>query len=648
MDGYPSPGEVVAGRYRMEGMLGEGGMGTVFRAIEVSSQRRVALKFVAPEIRNRPGIGSRFANEAIAASKIASEHAVKIFGVEATPDGTPFIVMELLEGTDLENIIEVDAPLPPERAVHFALQILRGLQVMHAAGVVHRDLKPSNCFVVQMAGEPDFVKLIDFGITKILGDESQGLTKTSTTLGTPTYMSPEQAKSAKAADVRSDLYSVGVILYELLTKKRPFDGGSHNELIVKICTEPPIPLKSVRSDLPSRLVAAVERALVKIPSGRYPDAESFAQALKPFSDPRSAAVLVRIAASAPGPKAESATRQEAAAASPSMEAKRPATAVNIAPASPSPIAKKNMGSTAPMESPDAMPAQPGIPVPSQVFVPAGAVGTPARAEEKTMIGEIGPMSFGAGAQPAEAAAGKTSPLLGVSPAVAAASPAPYVPAYGGGEEYDDDRRSGGASGVLWVLGFLALGLIGTGVYFAFFNGSASPAPTSTVSSGDDNSGDDTSDNTVKTHKKPHEAATSGDDDTPMPTATPNTAQPTTASKPHPHPSTTTTSTSTASAPTSTTSGHGSPSSTTTNTAPTIFIPWPFPTSSGTTTAAPPATTTNAPPTATTAPPLPPATTTSPTTIGTPPPPPPTSTVPPPPPPMPTDDGPKKPKIGGSP
>ncbi len=168
-------------------------MGAVFLAIDAQGNR-FALKFPAPDLRSRPGMMSRFANEAEAASRLACEHVVHTYGVEATEDGTPFIVMELLEGRDLDKIVETDAPMEPARAVHFALQLLRALQVAHHSGIVHRDLKPSNCFVVGHAGDPDWVKLIDFGITKIMGDDSRAMTRTSVSMGTPAYMSPEQAK----------------------------------------------------------------------------------------------------------------------------------------------------------------------------------------------------------------------------------------------------------------------------------------------------------------------------------------------------------------------------------------------------------------------------------------------------------------------
>src|SRR6478609_6789942 len=164
---YPSVGSFVAGRYRIDSVLGEGGMGAVFAATDASGQR-FALKFPSPEMRVRPGMMGRFANEAVATARIASDHVVKVFGVEATEQGVPFMVMELLEGTDLDQILERQAPVDIPRAVHFALGILRALQVAHAHGVVHRDLKPSNVFVIRHGNDPEHVKLIDFGITKLL------------------------------------------------------------------------------------------------------------------------------------------------------------------------------------------------------------------------------------------------------------------------------------------------------------------------------------------------------------------------------------------------------------------------------------------------------------------------------------------------
>ncbi|MFI5301162.1 MAG: serine/threonine-protein kinase [Polyangiales bacterium] len=284
-------------RYRIDARIGSGGMGAVYRALDVARNTPVAIKITAPELRAQPGIAERFANEATAMSRIASEHVVKVLASETTLDGIPFLVMELLVGRDLDAVIEQAAPMDPPRAVHLALQMLRGLQVAHAAGVIHRDVKPRNAFVLgddhAQPGEREQLKLIDFGITKLL-DDTQHLTRTATSLGTPSYMSPEQAKNAKAADARSDLYSVGVILYEMLTRKRPFSGGTASEIITKITTEPPLPVLTARPDLNPALAAVIERALVKNPTARYASAELFASALRLFADERSAGVLGRI------------------------------------------------------------------------------------------------------------------------------------------------------------------------------------------------------------------------------------------------------------------------------------------------------------------------------------------------------------------
>jgi hypothetical protein len=593
MESYPTPGSVVAGRYRIEAILGEGGMGAVFRATELATNDAVALKFMAPEMRRRPGMASRFANEASAAAKIASEHVVAIRGVEATEDGTPFIVMELLEGTDLDRIVETEAPLETPRAIHFALQILRALQVAHGAGVVHRDLKPSNCLVVVREGDPDYLKLIDFGITKILGDDS-GLTKTSTTLGTPAYMSPEQAKSAKAADARSDLYAVGVILYELLSKKRPFEGESNNELVIKICTEPPIPLGTVRPDLDRKLASAVEHALVKIPHGRYPNAQSFAEALRPFADARSNDVLARIVANAP----------------PTPQARQGGTAVIVARPNVSPEPDREVVKTAVLEDGFA----PAHVVIAPFDVDGGAAVAPGRPQEKTMVGDVGPMNFGP-----VVPAGTPAPISPVPYIVGApVPPGPYSEAEGEG---------GGNGGLIALLAALAIGLIGTGVYFAFFRSTvAPPAPTTTSPAGPAKGDDDEQDPVKKPkHHDPSAPATTEEPVVVIPPPKSATAAPGTTTAPKPpatKPPTTTT------APPTTTVPPTKPS--TTIIIPPWFIGKPPPTS--TTTAPPPPPTTTTPP-----PPPPPPTTTLPPLI-TATPPPATTTAP-------TATG-KKPKFGG--
>jgi serine/threonine-protein kinase len=292
---YPAPGEVIDGKYRCERMIGVGGMGAVALATHLLRKAPVALKFMHPAVSVREGFVERFINEAVAASRIDSEHVVKVFDVGQLEEGTPYLVMEYLEGTDLAGVLERDGQpglrsIP--RCLHFAVQILRGLQIAHDASIVHRDMKPSNCFVIEKDGDPDFVKLLDFGISKLQQPDDVKLTQTNSLLGTPLYMSPEQARSAKLADHRTDLYAVGVILYELLTGRPPFDSDStFTELLIKIATEEPTPLVDLRPDVPPALAAVVRRAFARDPTQRYGSAFELSEALSPWCDERSRSVI---------------------------------------------------------------------------------------------------------------------------------------------------------------------------------------------------------------------------------------------------------------------------------------------------------------------------------------------------------------------
>ncbi len=237
------------------------------------------------------GAVERFVNEGVAASQIDSDHVVRIFDVGTLPSGSPYLVMEYLEGRDLSDILasEGNPGLSIPRAVHFILQSLVGLRVAHAAGIVHRDMKPSNVFVVTKDGEPDFVKLVDFGISKVKQQGVANITRTNSALGTPLYMSPELARSPRDVDLRSDLYSVGVILYELLTGRTPFfsETGEFTEILFKIFTQDPPPIQSYRPDLPPALCDAVHRALTRDPKDRYSTTVEMSEALTPWADERS-------------------------------------------------------------------------------------------------------------------------------------------------------------------------------------------------------------------------------------------------------------------------------------------------------------------------------------------------------------------------
>jgi serine/threonine protein kinase len=293
---YPSPGDVIDGKYRCERLLGVGGMGAVALATHLLRKAPVALKFMNPAVMAEPSATERFINEAIAASRIDSEHVVKIFDVSQLPSGAPYLVMEYLEGQDLAQILSHEGKpwiesLP--RAVHFVVQILRGLQVAHHAGIVHRDMKPSNCFVVNRDGEPDFVKLLDFGISKVEQPGGVSLTRTNSLLGTPLYMAPEQARSAKYADARTDLYAAGVILYELLTGSTPYntETGEFADLLLSIFTAEARPLSQVRPELPGDFCKLVHKSFAREPADRFQSASEMIEALAPWADERSHAVI---------------------------------------------------------------------------------------------------------------------------------------------------------------------------------------------------------------------------------------------------------------------------------------------------------------------------------------------------------------------
>jgi hypothetical protein len=296
---YPQPGEVLDGKYRIEKMLGEGGMGAVAKATHLVRRAPVALKFMSPAILSMAGTVERFVNEGVAASQIDSDHVVKVYDVGRLPTGAPYLVMEFLDGRDLSDVITNDGPrIEATRSVHFTLQMLRALHTAHVAGIVHRDMKPSNCFVIEKDGEPDFLKLVDFGISKVRVDDERAsnLTRTNSALGTPLYMSPEQARSPRDVDARSDLYSVGAILYEMLCGRTPYSSetGEYTEILFKIFTTDPESLRTIQPDVSEGLAAVVHRALLRDRDARFANAIDMAEALVPFADERSFDLVARM------------------------------------------------------------------------------------------------------------------------------------------------------------------------------------------------------------------------------------------------------------------------------------------------------------------------------------------------------------------
>jgi serine/threonine protein kinase len=289
--GYPLPGEIIDEKYRVDRLLGAGGMGAVVEAMHLLRRAPVALKFMSARLVHDPAVVERFLNEGVAASRINNEHVVSVLDVSKLPSGQPYLVMEYLEGRDLAKLLlqEGNPGLQDvPRCVHFVLQVLRGLQIAHAAGIIHRDLKPANCLVVERDGEPDFLKIVDFGISK-LKTEPLNLTKVGSALGTPLYVSPEQARDPASVDARGDLYSVSVILYELLSGRTPFHppSGQLSELFMALATQDPQSLDTIRGDLPPGLDAAIQKGLAKSPDDRYRSAADMASALAPFGDMRS-------------------------------------------------------------------------------------------------------------------------------------------------------------------------------------------------------------------------------------------------------------------------------------------------------------------------------------------------------------------------
>src|SRR5262245_32036403 len=238
-----NPGDVFAGRYRIERVLGEGGMGVVLAAEHLVLGERVAIKMLLPEAAKMEGTVARCQREARAAARIQSEHVARVLDVGVTDQGTPYLVMEYVEGRDLSDELEARGPLPVEEAVNYVMQGAVGVAEAHAIHIVHRDLKPANLFLAKLPNGRSLVKVLDFGIAKEAGAvENKELTTTFSALGSPAYMSPEQLRQAKSVDERTDVWAFGVVLYELLSGRLPFDGDSLTAIAAAISVDQPAPL----------------------------------------------------------------------------------------------------------------------------------------------------------------------------------------------------------------------------------------------------------------------------------------------------------------------------------------------------------------------------------------------------------------------
>jgi serine/threonine protein kinase len=284
------PGDVIADKFRVERYVGEGGMAFVLEATHLELDERVALKFIHPAFRKQEAIVARFRAEARASARMKGEHIARVMDVSSTEDGHPFIVMEYLDGEDLGQVIERRVLPDRAEAIGWLIETCEALAEAHANGIVHRDVKPENLFLVARLGGRKSVKLLDFGISKLAltsgTNASSGLHVGVTLIGTPSYMAPEQIRSAKNADPRSDQWSVGAVLFELLSGRLPFEGPSVPDVCRDVLESPHRRLRDIVPDLDPALELIVDRCLEKDAANRFASVGDLALALLPYAHPR--------------------------------------------------------------------------------------------------------------------------------------------------------------------------------------------------------------------------------------------------------------------------------------------------------------------------------------------------------------------------
>jgi serine/threonine-protein kinase len=302
-----APGAVVAGKYRLDAIVGEGGMGAVWSATHTGLGQAVAIKFINKEFVTSTDALRRFDAEAKAAAQLRSRHVVQVFDNGTLEDGTPYIAMELLRGENLYARVHRAGPIPLPEAVEILAQCCRALGRAHGAGIIHRDIKPDNIFLAQSEDEPLLVKILDFGIAKFnAGPNDHGATRTGAVVGTPLYMSPEQARGLKTIDYRTDIYSLGLVAYTMLTGNLAFSSESFGDLLLQICTAPLPSLCAGAPWLPPSMETWFQRACAREPAMRFATAQEFAEALRGASE-----IMVRASALPASMQAMSVPRQGA-------------------------------------------------------------------------------------------------------------------------------------------------------------------------------------------------------------------------------------------------------------------------------------------------------------------------------------------------
>ena len=283
--GLPQIGQTLGGKYEIVRLLGEGGMAFVYEANHRRLQQRVAIKLLTPEFARDPELVARFEREARGVARLRTKHVARVMDVDTTPEGVPYIVMEFLEGRDLDAELTARTRLPLAEAVDIVLQTCGGLVEAHGMGIVHRDLKPANLFLAnELEGNDRVVKVLDFGISKFIGEATR-LTSSGAVMGTVLYMSPEQVRARPGVDTRADIWALGVILYELLAGRAPWEGHSHQIAAAIVSTDPP-DLRSL-AQVPDAVVAAVRTMMQREPSQRFSTVQEVIAALGPFAPPGS-------------------------------------------------------------------------------------------------------------------------------------------------------------------------------------------------------------------------------------------------------------------------------------------------------------------------------------------------------------------------
>ncbi len=280
-----APGTLLSGKYRVVRTLGRGGMGLVVEAFHLELQVAVAIKLLLPELMEYTEAASRFQREARAVTRLGSQHVARVLDVDVLPSGEPFIVMEYLKGKDLAQVGRESMPISVGEAVDYIVQACDALAEAHGLGIVHRDIKPANLFLADRPGDDRMIKVLDFGVSKVLtGDTGEvSITHTTTILGSALYMSPEQMRSSKNVDARTDIYALGACLYEMLARRPPYLAGSFPELCAAVYSGPPTPITEWSPDVPEGLARVIDKALAHEPDARYADVPELVHALAPFA-----------------------------------------------------------------------------------------------------------------------------------------------------------------------------------------------------------------------------------------------------------------------------------------------------------------------------------------------------------------------------